>query len=89
MPKIFLLKNRLHQQQLKLQQQHQLNNKSPILGASPLDCNEPLSLTIGKNTCKFYLKNVLIFGKNSFINYLYCFKYILIPFQPAHIFISL
>ncbi|CAL1675301.1 unnamed protein product [Lasius platythorax] len=51
MPKIFLIKNRLHQQQLRLlESQHP--SKSPPLGSgkdSPLGSSEPLSLIVNKD----------------------------------------
>ncbi|TGZ47085.1 hypothetical protein DBV15_10710 [Temnothorax longispinosus] len=51
MPKIFLIKNRLHQQQLRLLESQHLS-KSPPLGSgkdSPLGSSEPLSLIVNKD----------------------------------------
>ncbi|KAJ8675947.1 hypothetical protein QAD02_011733 [Eretmocerus hayati] len=65
MPKIFLIKNRLHQQQLRLQQleaQGHLGKLSPgphqpsplVHGKhSPLGNQEPLSLIVNKHQCEY------------------------------------
>ncbi|XP_012265037.2 transcriptional regulator ovo isoform X2 [Athalia rosae] len=51
MPKIFLIKNRLHQQQLRLQEaQHLSKSPPPSSGKeSPLGGSEPLSLIVNKH----------------------------------------
>ncbi|KAI4495180.1 hypothetical protein M0804_001381 [Polistes exclamans] len=51
MPKIFLIKNRLHQQQLRLlEAQHVGKSPSPCSGKeSPLGTSEPLSLIVNKH----------------------------------------
>lgn len=54
MPKIFLIKNRLHQQQQGLLEAQHLS-KSPPPGSgkdSPLGSSEPLSLIVNKHQCK-------------------------------------
>ncbi|KAF7406338.1 hypothetical protein HZH68_005707 [Vespula germanica] len=53
MPKIFLIKNRLHQQQLRLlEAQHVGKSPSPCSGKeSPLGSSEPLSLIVNKHQC--------------------------------------
>lgn len=54
MPKIFLIKDRLHQQQLRLlEQQNLISNKNedrlgPIRSPSPCGSNEPLALVSKK-----------------------------------------
>lgn len=51
MPKIFLIKNRLHQQQLRLlESQNAANNKNDLLG----DDQKPLSLIVQKKEGKSY-----------------------------------
>ncbi|KYM93948.1 hypothetical protein ALC62_15443 [Cyphomyrmex costatus] len=54
MPKIFLIKNRLHQQQLRLlESQHPSKSPPPGSGKdSPLGTSEPLSLIVNKDQCK-------------------------------------
>ncbi|XP_036145312.1 transcriptional regulator ovo isoform X2 [Monomorium pharaonis] len=50
MPKIFLIKNRLHQQQLRLESQHPSKSPPPGSGKdSPLGSSEPLSLIVNKD----------------------------------------
>ncbi|KYN18377.1 hypothetical protein ALC57_09318 [Trachymyrmex cornetzi] len=53
MPKIFLIKNRLHQQQLRLlESQHPSKSPPPGSGKdSPLGTSEPLSLIVNKDQC--------------------------------------
>ncbi|KAK1129296.1 hypothetical protein K0M31_020422 [Melipona bicolor] len=56
MPKIFLIKNRLHQQQLRLLEAQHLGKSPPPCNdkGSPLDSeSEPLSLIVNKHQCKF------------------------------------
>lgn len=72
MPKIFLLKNRLHQQQQRLLEAQHLS-KSPPPGSgkdSPLGGSEPLSLIVNKHQCKFlpfpHQKSIRIIGNVSF-----------------------
>lgn len=55
MPKIFLIKNRLHQQQLRLLESSHLG-KGPLHGSgkdSPLGSSEPLSLIVTKDQRKY------------------------------------
>ncbi|EZA59848.1 hypothetical protein X777_16050 [Ooceraea biroi] len=58
MPKIFLIKNRLHQQQLRLLESQHLG-KNVSLGSArdnPLDSSapQPLSLIVNKDQCKVF-----------------------------------
>ncbi|XP_014207602.1 uncharacterized protein LOC106638775 isoform X2 [Copidosoma floridanum] len=48
MPKIFLIKNRLHLQQQRLQESQHHGGKSPPFKESPLGAAEPLSLIVNK-----------------------------------------
>ncbi|KAH0949308.1 hypothetical protein HN011_006154 [Eciton burchellii] len=54
MPKIFLIKNRLHQQQLRLQESQHLSKSPPLGKDSPLGSSEPLSLIVNKDQCKIF-----------------------------------
>jgi hypothetical protein len=53
MPKIFLIKNRLHQQQLRLLEAQHLGKSPPPGGKeSLLGGAEPLSLIVNKHQCE-------------------------------------
>lgn len=72
MPKIFLIKNRLHQQQLRLlEAQHLGKSPPPCSGKeSPLGSAEPLSLIVNKHQCKFFFFFRLIKYFNNQENFL-------------------
>lgn len=59
MPKIFLIKNRLHEQQLRLLQQNSAGNKHDL--GNILGDNQPLSLIVQKKEGKLLLEFIEIF----------------------------